>query len=1247
MNNFRFANPNWGQAIWLVIGIVTLLLWLDQRGSLALNRFLSPGMQSRLALRSSRPRRWAAVLCLGLAAACLVVALMRPQWGLTFHRTPRVGAQIMICLDVSRSMLAEDTAPNRLERAKAEILDMLTFLEGDQVGLIAFAGKASVLCPLTPDFGFFRLILNDAGPHSVGLGGTILSAPLRKALDGFRGDSEASRVMMVITDGEDHAQHTGDLEQVAKLATERGIKVIAIGFGDEQGSQIEYTDPVTGGRTKLRDADGNEVITRLDGETLRNLALTTEGVYIPAGTGLLDLESIYDTHIASLVRGSLDDRGRAVRRDVFQWAILSGLLLLLLSIWLAHAPTSPISSANVQRSVTATAAVFALLMTIRPPASVASDSPLPDASAEPVSEGTANQDTPAQTGTVESDVQIPKQPRQAYNFALARLDNDLDAADQLLSAARRQAGTDGEVRYRATYNLGWLAIHRADRSLPETPHESLQHLNAAADWFREAIRLRPESDVARHNLEVVLRRALQLADSLNQQESVILAERLDQLIGAQRELLVNVRRLVEKASSENDPHIVHALKSEFRELAIQQRQLLSDSDAVAEQANSEQDTIMSKKHDERTAEERLRAVQLKNLQHHFFQAVQRMGQTRSQLRRKQTLRAYRRATSALSRLKRARDQLRDPVERLSTIITDADRLAREMRAYAMVRQGSVSSIDTEPLPTWLDQEYLEQEQAPTTERTEELAALWDSMLAEHPTPLQGPALPGTANEPNQPSSSPEAEQLLEKIQSAKPLVSHAVDQFRSAGTTLKSDRALQAYEHQLTALAALVEARELFLNLKQTIELAYAEERRIQSIVALENPADVEDLKTFQEMLPLATEFQQKNIERGTRIGQLIDESLAKLSATMGPPTAQQTDQGQASDTSRQQLQTAQQLLEQALGNMRRANHLLDATPHNTGETNVESEVTLSKVPAGSAEESDVSVQPTGDSPQEISQDSIDDTAGKPSTDSAKEPGTDSAAAGLDTAVGDAANTADAERDSANNLAVAVNAAVDNLQALRRLFYSIVEHLRETADRQAELNDETERARTPANTPLEQRLGPLVDRQSELARIAEGIASALQSQASQTPESAGGQNDDQPLTPDQQKHAAAVSQQLEQAGQLVGKATDDMQSAAVEMSQQQSDLDSARNRQDQALEKLAEAIALLVPPQQKQQQQNNDEQQQDQQDQQDENQQNQAQDQPQVDPRRLLQAVRDREAQRRHEKSKRGQTRRGAVEKDW
>jgi len=177
MTDFRFANLNWSPALWLVVALVALLLWLDWRRGDVLARFLSAPMQARLVHRLSRTRRWLSVGCFGLAGASLVVALMRPQWGLTYHQTPRVGAQIMVCLDVSKSMLAEDTAPNRLERAKAEVTDLLPYLEGDQVGLIAFAGRASVLCPLTPDLGFFKLILDGAGPHSVGRGGTRLEEP--------------------------------------------------------------------------------------------------------------------------------------------------------------------------------------------------------------------------------------------------------------------------------------------------------------------------------------------------------------------------------------------------------------------------------------------------------------------------------------------------------------------------------------------------------------------------------------------------------------------------------------------------------------------------------------------------------------------------------------------------------------------------------------------------------------------------------------------------------------------------------------------------------------------------------------------------------------------------------------------------------------------------------------------------------------------------------------------------------------
>lgn len=130
---------------------------------------------------------------LGLTGLALIVALMRPQWGISYEKLPHVGAQIMICLDVSRSMLAEDVVPSRLERAKAEIVDLLDLLDGEQVGLIAFAGKATVLCPLTTDFGFLKLILGETGPHTVGRGGSRLEEPIRKAVAGFGEAADLSR----------------------------------------------------------------------------------------------------------------------------------------------------------------------------------------------------------------------------------------------------------------------------------------------------------------------------------------------------------------------------------------------------------------------------------------------------------------------------------------------------------------------------------------------------------------------------------------------------------------------------------------------------------------------------------------------------------------------------------------------------------------------------------------------------------------------------------------------------------------------------------------------------------------------------------------------------------------------------------------------------------------------------------------------------------------------------------------------
>ncbi len=171
------------------------------------------------------------------------------------------------------------------------------------------------------------------GPRSVGQGGTRLEEPIRKAVDGFGEAADISRVILLITDGEDHDSFP---LEAADEARERGIKIITIGFGDEAGTKIQFTDPRTGVRTTVTDADGSPVISRLDGETLREIALRTEGAYIPAGTGALDLASIHQRHIVPLMRGKLDAAQQVVRNEAYQWAVVAGLTLLALSLLISQ-----------------------------------------------------------------------------------------------------------------------------------------------------------------------------------------------------------------------------------------------------------------------------------------------------------------------------------------------------------------------------------------------------------------------------------------------------------------------------------------------------------------------------------------------------------------------------------------------------------------------------------------------------------------------------------------------------------------------------------------------------------------------------------------------------------------------------------------------------------------------------------------------------------------------------------------------
>lgn len=335
MINWQFAEVGRIHLVWLAIAAVVGLGVLELRNRSALGAFLSPVMQRRLTAQVSTSRLITRLALIFLAMLAAIFAVMRPQ---VRGETETVSAiqttaDVMFVLDTSRSMLAEDTAPNRLARAKAEIAQLVTRLDGHRVGLIAFAGRAAAMCPLTPDHSFFTTVLSTVDTRSAGRGGSKLGEAIKAAVRGFPAGPGA-KLMVLITDGDDQDAYT---EDAAKVARDAGIKIVAIGLGSETGSQITLTDPVTGAKTTLMH-DNQPVISKLDGDKLRKVALLTEGAYIPAGTSAVDLESIMKTHVQPMVAAAVASAQRVIPAERYTYLVLAALALLLAALWVGRTP---------------------------------------------------------------------------------------------------------------------------------------------------------------------------------------------------------------------------------------------------------------------------------------------------------------------------------------------------------------------------------------------------------------------------------------------------------------------------------------------------------------------------------------------------------------------------------------------------------------------------------------------------------------------------------------------------------------------------------------------------------------------------------------------------------------------------------------------------------------------------------------------------------------------------------------------
>jgi Ca-activated chloride channel family protein len=327
----RFVALPYVYLLWLVPALLVLYIYAFARKRRALAVFMDLGLVPRLVPQLSRVRQWCKALCLITAVGCLVLALMQPQWGKRWQDVPRRGRDLMILLDVSRSMLAEDVVPNRLQRAKIDIKDLVQMLHqegGHRLGLVAFAGRASLQCPLTLDYAFFLQKLNEVGPDTIGRGGTLIGDAIRQALHSFGSLDHNYKDIILITDGEDHDSFP---LEAAKAAAQQQVSIYTIGIGDP-GTGTRIPVQTVAGKHAYVHYQGQEVRSRMREGLLLEIAQLTGGAYVPAGTRPIELDRIYTDNIAPKARRHIDVAARERYVNRYQWFVLAAWLLLMVEM---------------------------------------------------------------------------------------------------------------------------------------------------------------------------------------------------------------------------------------------------------------------------------------------------------------------------------------------------------------------------------------------------------------------------------------------------------------------------------------------------------------------------------------------------------------------------------------------------------------------------------------------------------------------------------------------------------------------------------------------------------------------------------------------------------------------------------------------------------------------------------------------------------------------------------------------------
>jgi Ca-activated chloride channel family protein len=325
----KFGNLSYFFLLWLIPGLIFFYIYAFIQKEKAIKAFCGDELFSKLVPSVQKGRQKLKVILLLIGIIFLIISLVRPKWGFHWEDIKRTGIDIVVAVDVSKSMLAEDVSPNRLERAKREVYDLCQMLEGDRIGLIAFAGTSFVQCPLTLDYAAFRMFLDYLDPDLIPTPGTAIGSAIRKATESFSRKERKAKALIVITDGEDHGSKP---IEAAKEAKKEGVKIFTIGIGKEGGTPLPLAD---GSGGFLKNRKGDVVLSKLDEKNLQKIALETGGSYVRSVTGDMDLDKIYK----SAIKGTMESKELKSTRqkrweERFQWFIFLALIFLSFEFFL-------------------------------------------------------------------------------------------------------------------------------------------------------------------------------------------------------------------------------------------------------------------------------------------------------------------------------------------------------------------------------------------------------------------------------------------------------------------------------------------------------------------------------------------------------------------------------------------------------------------------------------------------------------------------------------------------------------------------------------------------------------------------------------------------------------------------------------------------------------------------------------------------------------------------------------------------